>query len=342
MRTQNPQATATDKPVALARHGSPASPDSASSKQDAGHENRGTTTTTFAIDTDNNITAFPDAEEAPDAFERFTSKEDFAKLSSGWPIVRFTEVWNAFAGVVPFEVLKPVKRFTDRKAAVNRIWKAIQALTPRPPPKTVHVVQKKNKATKDNTSTAQAPTAPPKTATGTEGVKAKDATPTAREGSKKAIIINMLNRTHGATLQDLMDAIDWQACCEPFHSQLSSLDDANELPNSVCARAPSFSSVSRRRSYDAPRRGTTTIMNVPDSNGRQIDFVSCRVRSQMAQGHTLACCAITVTEIYSGVRPHEAVSTEEFYFGVSVVRHSVHARKESRTASQRLGAQGRD
>ncbi len=32
----------------------------------------------------------------------------------------------------------------------------------------------------------------------------------------------------------------------------------------------------------------------------------------LAQGHTLACCAVTVAEIYSGVRPHEAASTEEF------------------------------
>ena len=32
----------------------------------------------------------------------------------------------------------------------------------------------------------------------------------------------------------------------------------------------------------------------------------------LAQGHTLACCSVTVAEIYSGFRPHEATSTEGF------------------------------
>src|ERR1700738_4371201 len=32
----------------------------------------------------------------------------------------------------------------------------------------------------------------------------------------------------------------------------------------------------------------------------------------LTQGHTLACCAVTVAEVYSGFRPHEATATEEF------------------------------
>lgn len=32
----------------------------------------------------------------------------------------------------------------------------------------------------------------------------------------------------------------------------------------------------------------------------------------LAQGHTLACCAVTVAEIYSGARPQEMSATEEF------------------------------
>lgn len=35
-----------------------------------------------------------------------------------------------------------------------------------------------------------------------------------------------------------------------------------------------------------------------------------------AQGHSLACCAITVGEIYSGVRPQEIAATEEFVTGL--------------------------
>ena len=39
---------------------------------------------------------------------------------------------------------------------------------------------------------------------------AKDAAPTAREGSKKAIVLDLLKRGEGATLQQLMDATGWQ------------------------------------------------------------------------------------------------------------------------------------
>jgi hypothetical protein len=41
---------------------------------------------------------------------------------------------------------------------------------------------------------------------------AKTATPRpAREGSKKAIVIDMLRRADGATLKNIMDATEWQA-----------------------------------------------------------------------------------------------------------------------------------
>ena len=147
--------------------------------------------TTFAITTDNNITAFTAAEQVPEGQQRFATEKELAKVSAEWPISRFVEVWNGFAGVVPFDTLKPVKKFTDRKTAACRIWKAIQALTPAPAPQAVEVAPKKAETTK--------------------GATATDGAPTAREGTKKAIVLDMLKRPEGAMLADIMAATDWQA-----------------------------------------------------------------------------------------------------------------------------------
>ena len=147
--------------------------------------------TTFAIATENNITAFTAAEQVPEGQYHFATEKEFAKISADWPINRFAEVWNAFAGVVPFDGLKPVKKFTDRKTAVSRIWKAIQALTPAPAPQAAPVAPKKAKASKTATT--------------------KDAAPTARDGSKKAIVLELIRRADGASLKEIMEATAWQA-----------------------------------------------------------------------------------------------------------------------------------
>jgi hypothetical protein len=147
--------------------------------------------TVFAIAPDNNITAFTAAEQISEGQDRFATEKEFAKLSADWPLIRFPEVWNTFAGVPPFGDLKPVKKFTDRKTAVTRIWKAIQALTPTAAPERPAVAKKKAKATK--------------------GATAKDAAPTTREGSKKAIVLELIRRPDGATLKDIQEATGWQA-----------------------------------------------------------------------------------------------------------------------------------
>ncbi|HPT25162.1 MAG TPA: DUF3489 domain-containing protein [Bryobacteraceae bacterium] len=152
--------------------------------------------TTFTLDNDNAITAFAEYEDALNhrvgaTDVAFTSERELAKLSADWPMSRFADVWNEFAGVVPFDDLKPVKKFTDRKTAVGRIWKAIQALTPAPAQHAAPAAPKKAKATKEAT--------------------AKDAKPTAREGSKKAIVLGLLRRPEGATLPDIQAATGWQA-----------------------------------------------------------------------------------------------------------------------------------
>lgn len=149
--------------------------------------------TTFNIDNENNITAFAVHEDAlkHGAEGTFASEKAFLKLTSQWPIGRFADVWNAFAGVVPFDQLKPVKKFTDRKTAVTRIWKAVQVLTPAPAQHEAHVAPKKARSAKV--------------------AARKDQPPTARDGSKKAIVLELIRRETGASLQELMTATGWQA-----------------------------------------------------------------------------------------------------------------------------------
>src|ERR1039458_4940265 len=87
---------------------------------------------TFTIDTDNNITAHDAPPAAQDNVVAFATEKEFTKATTEWPISRLVEVWNSFAGTSGFDNLKPVKKFTDRKAATTRIWAAIQNQPPRP------------------------------------------------------------------------------------------------------------------------------------------------------------------------------------------------------------------
>jgi len=148
----------------------------------------------FAIATDNTITAWDAAEQIPEGQEtqQFASEKQLASLAAGWPNARLVEIWNSFAGVAGIgSDLKPVKKFTDRKSAVARIWRAIQALKPPVAPTAADVAPKSRKPRKAATSDA--------------------GTPTPRDDSKKAIVIAMLKRPEGATLPEIMTKMAWQA-----------------------------------------------------------------------------------------------------------------------------------
>jgi hypothetical protein len=168
--------------------------------------------TTFTLDTDNNITAHDATPAAQDNVVAFATEKELTKLSADWPITRFVEVWNAFAGAPPFGDLKPVKKFSDRKTAVARIWKAIQTLGEELMRASIRDVEAKLKAARTVPAPAQdaAPVAPKK-AKAAKRATTKDAPPTTREGSKKAIVLDMLKRPDGVTLADIMSATDWQA-----------------------------------------------------------------------------------------------------------------------------------
>jgi hypothetical protein len=142
------------------------------------------TMATFTIDSENNITGYAPGEAAPDGnTERFTTESELGQLAALWPAARLVEVWNSIPG------LAPVRKFTSRKTAVARIWKAAQSLVSRQ--NVPDVRTRPAKSRKRPTPKAKAHTA--------------------RDGSKKADIIRLMERAKGVTLAELMEATGWQA-----------------------------------------------------------------------------------------------------------------------------------
>jgi hypothetical protein len=154
----------------------------------------------FTIDEDNNITAFAGAKEAAQAGDAtattFDSAAALAKISAGWPLSRFVEIWNSVPGNTA------VKKFADRKKAVLRIWNAIQPL-----------------AVDGQPSDAPAkPEKPTESAKATKKAKVTTRTSAARKdvgqgerSNKKAEVIAMMKRAKGVTLAQIMETTGWQA-----------------------------------------------------------------------------------------------------------------------------------
>ena len=156
---------------------------------------------TFTIDSENNITVFTTAKEAKTSEQTdaviFTTEQELAKLAAHWPTHRLVDIWNSLPGFTP------VKKFTDRKTAIARIWKAIQSLQP--------ALEADGKAAPaHDVATGRAAKSK---ATGKAKGRKKTAPDGqgAREGSKKAAILELLRKPDGATLKDLMAATGWQA-----------------------------------------------------------------------------------------------------------------------------------
>src|SRR5258705_13635866 len=100
--------------------------------------------------------AYGSAEDAngnPQA-QQFTSAKQLGKLAEKWRAAGLVELWNS----LPAQ--KPVKKLADRKAAVARIWAAIQSVAPDSAAQAPAVAPEQPKASKQPTPAAKPAEAP--------------------------------------------------------------------------------------------------------------------------------------------------------------------------------------
>jgi hypothetical protein len=112
-----------------------------------------------------------------------------------YPISRLIDAWNSFAGVAPLDDLKPIKKFTNRKTAVARIWKAVTRLSPLVGPVAADVAPTKVGAKKSPTTGRRAVVARPAAKRGAEPALAR---------SKKTDVLALMRRDGGATLAEII------------------------------------------------------------------------------------------------------------------------------------------
>jgi hypothetical protein len=125
-----------------------------------------------------------------------------AAFAAKWTKERLVEIWNSLPGVEPIQVAR------SPKAMATKIWARIQNLgeTPADSAQAATGAPAKGKATKKATPAAK----PAKGAKSAKSAKKAKEPAAAREGSKTAQVVAMLQRKNGATLQEIMTQMGWQ------------------------------------------------------------------------------------------------------------------------------------
>ena len=127
----------------------------------------------FVLTADNHITAYASRAWAQASLSEgavlFASAAELAEGSANWPSARLLQIWNSIPG------LAPVRKFTDRKTGLARIWKAIQNWEPAP-----------------DAAPSQAPAADSRPR---PAKRAQAKAPSGSEGSKRAEVIALMRRS---------------------------------------------------------------------------------------------------------------------------------------------------
>ena len=157
-------------------------------------QKRATNMNAFTIDTDNNITVHATRKAARETGAGvFDTAENLAELI-GPDDKRMVKIWNSLTGVTP------VKKFTGRAVGARRIFAEVQKLAA--PGAEVPV------ETKEEMSAAPKARATKKTQAAKKAQATTKTEPKA--GSKKEILLGLISRKNGASLEELMAALDWQ------------------------------------------------------------------------------------------------------------------------------------
>jgi len=139
----------------------------------------------FTIDSENNITVHATRKAARETGAGvFDTAEGFAELI-GTDNTRLVGIWNSLTGVTP------VKKFQSRAVAIRRIFAEVQKLAAPSPGSPAATPAPVTQATNERKATRKAAAEP-------------------KAGSKKETLLGLISRKDGASLEELMAALDWQ------------------------------------------------------------------------------------------------------------------------------------